>query len=171
MWLVGFVTGKAIGLECDVEYWLYVAGCTFDIYVRAKQGMVGVYGVVKSNLWPAGRYMAGVALSAEMTFVIVIVFVARGTLGGQTIGERVVAVAGITGLFPMLAVEQEVSVARMVEACVLPACWLVTVAAFITAAAIVGVILGVASEARAWCVRKRIVGMAVEARRSQVFAD
>ena len=60
--------------------------------------------------------ITGLAVLAEVTFVIVILQVAGDAGHVEFVGKRVLAVAVVAGLLGMLAVEFEIGVAIVVEA-------------------------------------------------------
>ena len=77
VWIVLGMTIVAVALQCNVENWLYVTVRTLDFLVRADKRVLGVNIVIKRDIYPLRADMAGVALVAKMTVMIVIFKVAR----------------------------------------------------------------------------------------------
>ena len=169
--IVVFMTGQAVRSQRDVEDRLDVARHTLDVSVRSVQGMAGINSMIESHFRPAGTRVARIALLAEVAFVVVVFQVAANAFHRELVRERVFAVACIAFLLRVFAVEQEARITIVIKTRVIPAQRTVTVAAFIAAAPIVSIILGMTTETRRRCIRKRVVSVTVEAGRPLVLAD
>jgi len=169
--IVILVTGETIPLQLYLEDRFDVAGIAFGLQMRADQCVFCVLFVIEVNLCPAAARVAGFAGFAEVAFVIVVLEVAGNTCHIEFIGERILAVAAVTFLFGMLAVQHEIRVAVVIETGVVPAFRAVTGATFVAATAVMSIVLGMAVVAFRRRILERVVLMAVQARRFLVLAD
>ena len=129
----------------------------------AVQRMTGIRVVVERDVCEAFRQVAGIATPSHKAVVVVVFAVAGKIVGFHFIAERIVAVAVAADEQGVLAGQFESRIARVIEGSVLPLGRLVTVAALLATAAVMGVVLGMARIAGARCVDKRMLGMAIEA--------
>ena len=169
--VVFFVAGKTVGLRFYLEDRLDMTGLALNQLVRTVQHVVRVGVVLEENRRPRLGGMAGIAGGAEMT-VVVVVFQVTGDAGDvQFVGERVLAMAVATALLGMFSVEREVRIARMIELRVVPAGRRVAIAALLSTATVVGVVFGMAVEARRRRGLEGLVLVATGAFGFGVFAD
>ncbi len=169
--IVVLVAGKTVGNEFDFEDRFDVTGDTLRFRMCAMQSVVGVDVMVEAQIGPTAAGMTGIAGLATMPIVIVIFEVAGDTGHVEFIGKRVLAVAAVTALLGMFAIDHEVGITIVIETCVVPTVRVMTVAALIAAAAVVRVIFRVAVVTHGRRVLKGIVCMAVQAAWLLVFAD
>ena len=74
----------------------------------------------------------------------------------------------VAGQFAVVSVERKLSIARMVEACVVPSGWVMAVLAFVAALTIVRVVFRVAAVTGRSCVLERLIFVAGKALRLPV---
>ena len=171
MRVVFFVACKTVRLRCYLEDRFDVTGLTLDQLVRTIEHVVRVGVVIEEDRRPRLGCMAGLAGGPEVT-VMVVVFEVTGDAGDvQVIGERVLAMTVATALLGVFSIERKVRIARMIEFRVVPAGRRVAIAALLSAATVVGVVFGVAIEARGRRGLEGLVFVATGAFRLCVFAD
>ena len=128
-----------------------MTGHAFDQLVCAVQRVVRVDIVVEVNRRPRLGRMAGLTGSSEMTVVVVVLEMAGDACDVQFVVEWILAVTVTACQLRVLAIERKTRVAHMIEFGVRPCGRRVAVAAFLAAAAVMGIVLGVAVEAiRRW---------------------
>lgn len=123
-----------------------MAGIALEWLMRTVQCMTCRGFVVEAGIFPGSARVAGAAIIAEMTLVIVVFEVATDAGGIEFVRKRVFAVTVATGELSVLAVEYELRVASMVETGVGPAGRRMTVAALLAAAAIMRIVVCVTAE-------------------------
>jgi hypothetical protein len=171
MGVIVLMARETVPSQFRFEDWLDVAGFAFSLSMRADQCVFRVFFMIEMDVSPTAAGVAGLTGFAEVAFVIVVLQVAGNTGRIEFIGERVLAVAAGTFLFGMLAVQQEIRVAVVIETGVVPAFRAVTVSALVAAAPFMRVVLGMTVVALGRRVLERVVLMAIEAGGLQVFAD
>ena len=127
--------------------------------------------VIESHLSKALRHVACVAAFSKMPVVIVIVLMAGNACGIHRVTEGIVAVTVAAHQRRVFADQIERGIAGMVKRCVMPVSWLMAVAALLSAAPIVRIIVGMAAEACRGRVDKGVIGMAVKTARCCMAAD
>jgi len=148
-----------------------MTGIAFNTGVRTAEGMLRVDIMIESRLRPCVRNMTGVAALAKMTVVIVIVGVAGEAGGDQLVGKWVFAMAVVARERRVLPGEIECRIARVIERGVEPPGWLVAVAAFRTAAALMRIVSLVAAVASGRRFQEGLVGVTAKAGGLFVFSD
>lgn len=107
--------------------------------------MAGVGIVIERHPGPILAYVTGRALFAEIT-VVIVVFKVTGNAGGiEFVGERVFAVAAITGFLGMLPIQRKLRITAMIKTCIGPVSRFMAVVTFLAAASVMRVILGMTS--------------------------
>lgn len=135
------------------------------------QRMTGVDIVVEPEVIEALRHVAGITTFSEVSVVVVVFFVAGNAGHVHAVAERVVAMAVTAGQWRVLAREGKCSITSVVEGCVFPVRWLVTVAALLPAATVVRVILGMAAETVCRRIDEGMFRVAVETACLRMAAD
>lgn len=125
--------------------------------------MTGVCIVIKSYFRPILAYMAGIALFAKVSLVIVVFKMTGYTSDLQFIGERIVTMAAITSLIGVLSIQWKVRIAAVIEAGVSPIRRIVAVVTLFSAAPVVRVIFRMASVTGGRCILKSLVFVAIQA--------
>lgn len=148
-----------------------MAGLALELHVCAMEGVICVYIVIKRDEFKTVRRMAGFALFAEVTVVVVILKMAGHACGTQAVTERILAVAVTACEQSMFAGQLEGCVTSVVKRRVLPSSRLVTVLTLFPAASSVGVIAGMASITGCWRFCECLVSVAVEAGCRLMFSD
>lgn len=172
--LVGIVVlmaGKTISDEFDFEDRFDVTGDTLRFRMRTMQSVVGVGVMVEMYIGPTATGMTGIAVLAAMPIVMVIFEVAGDTGHVEFIGKRVLAVAAVTALLGMFAIDHEVGITIMIETRVVPTLRVMTVAAFVAAAAVVRVIFRVTAVATRLSDGELAILMAARAGSIHVLAE
>lgn len=139
--------------------------------MRAVQVVIRVPVMVEGDRSPVVADVTGIAAGSEMAVVIVVVAVTGHAGGLELVGERVVAVAIAAAQLPVVAVQDEVGVARVAETGVVPSCRAVTILAFSPALAVMRVVFGMTREARRRCALERVVLVTIEAGRIGMIAN
>jgi len=124
--------------------------------------MTGVRIVIEGDLDKPLGHMACVAALAKMPFVIVIIPMAGNARSIHGVTEGVVAVTVVANQHRVFANQVKRGIAGVVKRGVLPVSRLMTVAAFLSAAPIVRVVLGMAAKTCRGRIGKDVIGMAVE---------
>lgn len=165
---VAVIAGRMQG---DVEYRFDMAGLTFDFFVRADERMFGIDVVIEHDGDPFLAHMAGIACVAEVTAVIVVFQMTGYASSLHLIGERIFAVTVVAGQVGMPSLQEKIRVPVVIETGIGPVSRLVAVVALFAAAAVVRVILGVATETGRRRALKSPVFVTVEARCLQMLAE
>ena len=169
--VVVLVAGKTVGDEFDFEDRFDVTGNTLRFRMCAMQSVFGVDAMVEVHIGPTAAGMTGTAVLAAMPIVIVIFEVAGDTRHVEFIGKRVLAVAAVTALLGMFAIDHEVGITIVIETRVIPTLRVMTVAALIAAAAVVRVIFRVTAVATRLSNGELAILMAARARSVHVLAE
>ena len=101
-----------------------------------------VGGMVECHERPFGADVAGVTGAAEVSFVLIVLEVARDTGSVELIDEGVLAVAVAAAQFAMVSLQNKFRVPGMIEARIVPAGRAVTVLALLAAPAFVRIVIG-----------------------------
>ena len=169
--VVVFVTLAASCQRLRLKQGLDMAGGAFDRDVGSMERVTRVRVVIESHLSKALRHVAGVAAFSKMPVVVVIVLMAGNACGIHRVTEGVVAMTVGAHQRRVFAGQVERGIAGMVKRCVMPVSRLMAVAALLSAAPIVRIIVGMAAEACRGGVGKGMIGMAVETARCCMAAD
>ena len=161
--VVVLVAFAATGQRFLIEDGFEMAGLTFERRMCPVQYVIRVSVVVENEVCKTLRCVTGIATLSHVAVVIVVFAVAREAARIHLIVERVIAMAVAADEQGMLAGQFERGIACVIERGVLPLGRLVAVTALLAAAAIVGVVFGMARIAGARCVDKGMFGMATEA--------
>ena len=148
-----------------------MAGHALELHVCAMEGVIRVDFVIKCDEFKSVRRMAGFALVAEVTVVVVIFKMAGNARATQAVTERILAVSVTACEQSMFAGQLEGRVTGVVKRGILPSSRLVTVLTLFPAAPGVGVIARMASITGCWCFGEGLVGVAVEAACRLMFSD
>ena len=163
MRIIRCVAGIAPRLQRHIENRFGMTVGAFQCLVRPMDFVVRVDVVVELYEFPPGADMAGVARSAQVTVVIVILEVAGNAGHIELVREGIIAVALTTREIRMVPVKREPGVPRMVKACIVPTNRAMAVLALLATFAVVHIVLSVAAIAGYRRIRKRVVFVAVEA--------
>ena len=142
-----------------------------DLPMATHQFVVRVYVMVKQWRVPIIIAVAGNALTAVMSVVLVVFQVAGYAHLFHFVLERVFRMAVVAGQCGVLALKWKFGVARMIETRVVPVAGVVAIFALLAAAAIVCIIFGVTVKARRGCIQERMVFVAVQTGGLLVFAE
>lgn len=148
-----------------------MTGIAVNTGMRTAESMLRVDIMIEGSLCPGVCYMTGVATLAEMTVVVVIVGVTRDAGCGQLVGKWIFAMAVVARERRVLPGQIECRIARVIERGVEPPGWLVAVAAFRTATAVMRIIGLVAAIAGGRRFQEGLVGVTAKAGRLFVFSD
>lgn len=169
--VVFLVAREAVGLRFDLEDRLDMTGLAFDQFMSTLQRVLGVYIMVEVNRGPGIAGVACLTGRSEMAFVVVVFEMAGDARDVHFVVERVLVVAVTAGQLRVPSFEGEARVARVIELGIGPAGRCVAVSAFLSAAAIVRIVFGMAVET---CRRRCLEGlvfMATGAFGFRMFAD
>ncbi len=169
--VVFFVAVDALRQRFDLEDRLDVTGLAFEQFVGTVQRVLRVDIMVELHGGPRCGGVAGVAGDPEMTLVVVVLEMAGDTGDIVFVVEWIFAVAVTAAQFGVPAVQRETCVARMVELRVVPTRRRVAVATFVSAAAIVRIVFGMAVEALRRRRLERLILVATRAFGFRVLAD
>jgi len=165
------VTGVAVCHQFHCEYRFDVAVDAGDLLVPAKQLVVRVRVVIKERFGPRIAGVAGVALIAAMTIMLVI-FKMAGRAGHiHLVLKRILGVAVATGEICMFEEQLKICVARMIEARVVPVGRVMAILTLLPGATFVNVVAGMTGKAGRRRVLVRLVLVAIPAFRLTMFAD
>jgi len=171
--LVFQVAGTTLRTWRRLEDRFNVAITASNGLVRSVQCEIRQSVVIKKCLCPRPARMAGLALSAIVALVLIVLEVASATfrLHVVDIVERVLAVTVATAQLRVSTLEWKIGVAGVVEARVRPRAGVVTVVALIAAATFVRVVFGMTADTGRRRILMRRVFVAVRALRLTMCAD
>lgn len=158
-------------MQLRFKYWLDVAIVACNRLVGAVQQVVRVAVMIEFRLLPFHRVMTRVALVTTVSFVLIVFQVAGNARAIHFIIKRVFAMAVVTSRIAVAALERKFRIATVIEARIVPADRIVTIATVVAASTIVGIVLLVTRVTIVGRAQVRRIFMAIQTACLEMFAD
>lgn len=165
------VTRVACRRQLNFKYWLDMAVNADDFLVRPVEDKVRVVIMIKMRRRPISAAVAGIALGAALTCMLVVLKVAGDAGSFEFVFEGRVRVTVVADQACVLAVQRKVRVPAVIETGIVPVGRIVTPLALRAAAAVVRIVLCMAAVTVRRRIRESMILVAIQADDLLMFAD